>query len=126
MSRWPFSLWRKLTRGYDGVLIYVPLFQLSLLCVLAEFVLCFSCTSCTNSDYPCTWCIRTPHERQCVFDRERCNNDVLVTGKSVSQTVSHVKESLRMFYAFHFSPVRRTLVVSVTSNLNCYFQYFLL
>ncbi|KAI0232083.1 Plexin-B, partial [Lamellibrachia satsuma] len=42
-----------------------------------------SCTSCTNSDYPCTWCIRTPHERQCVFDRERCNNDVLVTGKSV-------------------------------------------
>ncbi|KAK7493969.1 hypothetical protein BaRGS_00014851 [Batillaria attramentaria] len=42
------------------------------------------CTSCTNSDFACTWCIRN---HRCTHQTEEfCPSDVLVTGKNQSGT----------------------------------------
>ena len=39
------------------------------------------CTSCTVSDFPCTWCVQN---HICTHNRESCMNDVLITGQHVS------------------------------------------
>ena len=46
------------------------------------FCLCVcSCTSCTMSDFPCTWCVQ---EHKCTNTPENCRTDILITGKAVS------------------------------------------
>lgn len=39
------------------------------------------CSDCTDSAYPCTWCVRS---HKCTHDRETCGSDILVTGRNVS------------------------------------------
>ncbi|XP_064633300.1 plexin-A4-like isoform X2 [Lineus longissimus] len=47
-----------------------------------------SCTSCTQSDYPCNWCIQN---HRCVYHREVCGKgEVLVTGKNTPGTSDRV------------------------------------
>jgi len=38
------------------------------------------CTGCTESEFPCTWCVS---HHSCTFNREDCLNDVLITGRNV-------------------------------------------
>ena len=55
---------------------------------LTDDILCFlrdglsSCTECTDSRFPCTWCVRN---NICTNNREVCSSDALITGRHVSE-----------------------------------------
>ena len=86
------------TQKYLSLILYhTPLVYLHVrtctcilcMCIVFISVHCVycSCTECTQSDFPCTWCVGA---HKCTHDRESCGNDVLVTGQNVS-----IRRSLR-------------------------------